>query len=35
MELLGHVGDVESRFDMFLASVQDSCLICVKSTIGS
>jgi hypothetical protein len=35
MELLGHVGHVESCFDMFLASVQDRCSVCVKRTIGS
>jgi hypothetical protein len=35
MELLGHVGHVESRFDMFLASVQDRCSVCVKRTISS
>jgi hypothetical protein len=38
MELLGDLGHVESRFDLFevvLASVQDMCSVCVKRTIGS
>jgi hypothetical protein len=38
MELLGYVGHVESCFDLFetmLASVQESCSICVERTIGS
>jgi hypothetical protein len=34
-ELLGHMGHVESHFDMFLASVQDRSSVCVNSTIAS
>jgi hypothetical protein len=38
MELLGDVGYVKSRFDPFgdgVMSVQDSCMVCAKCTIGS
>jgi hypothetical protein len=46
VELLGDVGHVESRFDLFgdgvsarletvLVSVQDRCTVCPKHTIGS
>ena len=38
MELLGYTGQVESRFSSFgmvLVSVQDSCMVCAKRTIGS
>jgi hypothetical protein len=37
MELLGDMGHVESRFDLFeivLASVQDRCTVCTERTIG-
>jgi hypothetical protein len=38
MELLGDVGHMESRFDLFYDSVsvgQDRCSVCVKRTRGS
>ena len=38
MELLGHVGHVEScsvRLEMVLLLVQDRCTVCAKCTIGS
>ena len=38
MELLGHVGHVESRsvyLEMVLVLVQDRCTVCTKRTIGS
>jgi hypothetical protein len=38
MELLGDVGHVESRFDLFWdssSSVQDMCSVFLKRTIGS
>ena len=37
MELLGHVGHVESRsvrLEMVLVLVQDRCMVCAKCTIG-
>ena len=38
MELLGDVGHVESHLvylETTLVSVQDRCMVCAKSTIGS
>ena len=38
MELLGHVGHVESlsvHLEMVLVLVQDRCTVCAKPTIGS
>ena len=38
MELLGHMGHVESRsvrLEMVLVLVQDRCTVCTKHTIGS
>ena len=38
MELLGDVGNVTSRFGLFgtaLVSVQESCMVSAKRTIGS
>ena len=38
MELLGHVGHVESRsvhLKMVLVLVQQMCMVCAKPTIGS
>ena len=38
MELLGDVGHAESHFfslETVLASVQDRCMVCARSTIGS
>ena len=38
MELLGHVGHVESRsvrLEMVLVLVQDSCTVCAERTMGS
>ena len=38
MELLGHVGHMESRsvcLEMVLVLVQDRCTVCTKHTIGS
>jgi hypothetical protein len=35
MELLGDVGRAESRFETVLASLQERCSVCIKSTIGS
>jgi hypothetical protein len=37
MELLGHVGHVESHFDrleIVLVSVHDRCMVCTKRTTG-
>jgi hypothetical protein len=38
MELLGHLGHLESHFvhlEMVFVLVQDRCTVCVKHTIGS
>ena len=35
MELLGDMGDVESRYGPYGDGVQDSCMVCAKLNLGS